>query len=174
MFEAAKWIAPAVALALIVSFTASRSTAEEVKKETGSVAGVVQDVEGKPVSGLDVRLHNQMSKKDKSGATGTTDTEKQSAPEKKSADDQPPQQLADKPAKTKADKPIPLATATTDGDGKFTLADVPVGDYTLIARQKGVGNARQNVSVKSGEVTRVELKFKPQKNKDAAKPTNDK
>ena len=57
------------------------------------------------------------------------------------------------------EKPIPVASGTTDNDGKFTLKDVPVGKYTILAQQRAVGRATEDIEIKSGEETKVELKL---------------
>jgi Carboxypeptidase regulatory-like domain len=104
---------------------------------TGSVSVTVTDKDGKPVQGVTVRVtaHKQSAKGDKGATT------------------QPADAAA---AGTKAD---PIASATTDADGKATLPSVPVGDYNLSANLKGQGNARQKITVKAGEPLSVELKL---------------
>ena len=50
-----KWAAPVVAFALLVSFTSLRAkAADDSKKETGTVSGVVMDSDGKPLAGAEV------------------------------------------------------------------------------------------------------------------------
>jgi uncharacterized GH25 family protein len=51
----------------------------------------------------------------------------------------------------KTDRPAPVAEGTTDADGKFTLDNVPAGDYMVQANVKGKGMAREKVEVKAGE-----------------------
>jgi hypothetical protein len=68
----------------------------------------------------------------------------------------------DKAAK-KNSRPAPVASTTTDKDGKFELADVPAGKYVVMARVKDVGAARQEIEVKSGEPVKVDLQLKERK-----------
>lgn len=50
-------------------------------------------------------------------------------------------------------------TATTNGDGEFSFAHVPVGDYTVTASQAGFGPLSQNLTVASdaGPILHLEL-----------------
>lgn len=131
-----------LALSLAIGFTAVRATAEETKKETGTVSGIIKDKDGKPVSGAEVGVFHPMKKK------------------------------ADKAAKadgTKGEKPVPVVpSVTSDDKGEFKIADVPAGEYTVVARLKGAGNGRENVTVKAGEDTKVEVTVKKQEKKTEA------
>jgi hypothetical protein len=139
MLRLRNWILPLLALALAIGFTAVRATAEEAKKETGTVSGVVQDKDGKPVAGAEVGIFH---------ATG-----KHAAADKPKTEAKNP---AEKPEK--ANSVVPMVKS--DDKGEFTLSDVPVGDYTVIARLRGQGQGRENVTVKAGETAKVELKLK--------------
>jgi hypothetical protein len=143
-----------VAFGLLLSLAGALARAEDAKKETGTVAGTVKDKDGKAVSGCTVSLFHPMNRKDSAGKTSTGLAEK-----------------GEKPAK--GEKPVAVATATTDSDGKFAMADVPAGDYMCVARQKGVGNAREKVTVKAGETATVDLKleYKAPKSGDKPAPT---
>src|SRR3954454_14256424 len=107
MLRVRNWAVALVALTLAIGFTAVRATLEEAKdkKETGTVTGVVQDKDGKPVAVAGVGIFHPM----KHGAG------------------------AKKKAKTpgeKPEKPIPVVPQVkSDDKGEFTLSDVPVGDY---------------------------------------------
>ena len=143
-----KWAAPMAAFALLLSLAAIGARAEDAKKETGKIEGTVKDKDGKAVNGLTVSLFHPPSKA-----------------EKKSA------KLAEKGEKpAKGEKPVAVASATTDSDGKFTMNDVPAGDYMIVARQKGVGQAREKVSVKAGETTSIDLKLEYKEKKGGEKP----
>jgi hypothetical protein len=141
-----KWAAPVVAFAVLVSLAAIGARAEDAKKDTGKIEGTVKDSEGKAVSGLTVSLFHPMEK----------------AAPKQSA------KLAEKGGK--GEKPVAVASATTDTDGKFTMNDVPAGDYMVIAKQKGQGQARQKVTVKAGETASVDLKLEKGKGGGGEKP----
>ena len=140
-----QWAAPVVAFGLILALAGALARAEDkdTKKETGSVSGKVTDKDGKAVSGVQVSLFHPMNRKSETAAKESKST-----------------RLAEKGEKpAKGDKPVAVATATSDADGKYTLSDVPVGDYLVVARQKGVGNAREKVTVKAGETASVDLKL---------------
>jgi protocatechuate 3,4-dioxygenase beta subunit len=151
MFRMMKWAAPVVAFGLLLALSATRSTAadESASGDKGTVTGTVVDKDGKPVANCQVRLFHPSGKaanhKKKDNNTG----EDQSAVR------------ADHKAQTlaKGNRPTPVASTTTDNDGKFTLNDVPAGNYMVIANQRGVGNAREKVTVKAGETATVELKL---------------
>ena len=158
MFRVMKWATPLLALGLIVSLSAVRASAEESKekKETGSVSGTVTAPDGKPAAGVNVRVFHPMEKGERKAAKG------ESKPEAKSEKAQTNAAEGEKPAKgdkEKMDKPIPVASGTTDNDGKFTLKDVPIGKYTIIAQQRGVGRATEDIEIKTGEEKKVELKL---------------
>lgn len=61
-------------------------------------------------------------------------------------------------------RPEPLATATSDKDGKFKLefdkAKVADGDYSVSARVQGKGMGRQAVKVAGGKSTPAEVELK--------------
>ena len=131
-----KWAAPVVAFGLLMSLALVAVRAEEAKKETGKISGTVMGSDGNAAVGAEVAVFHPMGK-GKAKSEG---------------------QAAEKPAK--GEKPVSVVPAVkTDDKGEFTLSDVPVGDYTVVARLRGQGNARQNVSVKAGETTKVELKL---------------
>lgn len=152
MLRSAKWALPVLALGLLISFTAARAIAEDKaadKKDTGTVSGTVTGTDGKPAAKCLVRLFHPMDRANAKSAAKSSNSAKS---ETKAAED--------KPAKSeKGDKPIPVANATTDDAGKFTMKDVPVGKYEIIAQVKGVGRAHDTVEVKSGEDTSVDLKL---------------
>jgi hypothetical protein len=50
--------------------------------------------------------------------------------------------------------------AVTAPDGKFTISDVPAGDYTLVIAQPYVGTVEQTVTVKGGESTDLAIELK--------------
>jgi hypothetical protein len=54
-----------------------------------------------------------------------------------------------------------VAETQSDAEGKFELADVPVGNYLLFAGGRGIGMARQEIEIKAGETLQVELTLRP-------------
>jgi carboxypeptidase family protein len=50
--------------------------------------------------------------------------------------------------------------AVTGADGKFSIADVPAGSYTLVAVQPYTGPVQQNVTVAAGKPTDLTLELK--------------
>ena len=110
---------------------------EDQPGTAGTISVTVLDKDGKPVEGATVRV---------------TAPKQVATREPKLADEQKP---AEKP------KAIPVAEARTDRDGKATLEKIPAGSFNLAANLKGVGTARQKISVKAGETLSVELKLMP-------------
>jgi hypothetical protein len=49
--------------------------------------------------------------------------------------------------------------AVTDGNGKFSLGDVPPGEYTLRIWHEILGEKRQPITVKAKDVTLVEVEL---------------
>src|SRR5205823_9109438 len=117
-------LAPMLAVVIAMAFAAMVRAEDAKAADTGTVSGTVLDKDGKPVSDAKVRV--VAAKKRESGGATT-------AP---SGD-----------AKSKTDA---AAEGTSDAQGKFTLQNVPVGDYTVHAAVKGQGSGREKVSVKAG------------------------
>ena len=120
-----KWIAPVVALGLLVGVTATKAVAEDAK---GTVSGTVTGADGKAAAGVPVKLNKARAKGEKPAA---------------------------------GEKPVAVATATTDEKGKFEMKDVPVGDYVAMAGGKKAGGAgREKVSVTAGGTAEVTITLK--------------
>jgi hypothetical protein len=128
----------ALALALAISFTASRATAQDAKK--GSISGKVTKADGTAAANAKVMLM-------------------------KPADRTAPKPAAEEGQKPKGEKQAPVAETTADADGKYTLADVEPGKYVLGANLKGEGRVRQPIEVKAGEALTVDLKIEAPKPK---------
>lgn len=162
MFRVMKWSVPCVAFALLLGLAAS-ARAEEAKKETGSVSGTVLDKDGSPAPGVQVRLFHPFERGQRpgggGGGGGAAKAEKQNADPAVPADGEKKQPgKGDKPRK--GDRPKPVATTSTDKDGKFAISDVPVGKYVVMTMVRGVGGAREEVEVTAGGDAKVELKLK--------------
>jgi protocatechuate 3,4-dioxygenase beta subunit len=145
MFRIFKLATPVVALAFMMALVTRVQAADE-KKTTGAVSGTVTDKDGKPVADVSVKLFS---------ATAA----KQHKPKQEADEPSTDKPAGDKPAAPKGDKPKPVADATTDKDGKFTMSDVPVGSYVLRVNVKGQGHATQKVEVQAGETADVTLKL---------------
>jgi hypothetical protein len=66
-------------------------------------------------------------------------------------------------ADAKGEKPAAVAEGTTGTDGTFSIANVPAGEYAVVARAKGEGNGRQMVTLKAGETSALTITLKPAK-----------
>ena len=144
MFGTMKLLSLIAGLGLMAGVATLTARAEDgaAAKEKGTVSGVVVDANGKGVASANVAIVAasdlpERPKKDKKEAGG---------------EEKP---KGDKPAK--GNRPEPIAKGKTDSEGKFTLADVPAGEYVVVARAKDAGNARQSVTVTAGQETKVEL-----------------
>lgn len=164
MFRALKWSTPFIAFALLVAF-GSTARAEEAKQETGSVSGTVLDKDSHAAPGVQVRLFHPFERGQRRGPAAKT--------QQQNADPAAPAQNQEKPGKPgkgrKSDRPKPVATTTTDKDGKFSIADVPVGKYVVMTMVRGVGGAREEVEVTAGGDAKVELKLKERPARGAKK-----
>lgn len=162
-----KWITPLFAFALLGALSTTRARAADAPpaEGKGGVSGKVLDKDGNPAAGVNVRLFHPFARGERPGGAGKPDAK----PEPKSqtplaADDAAapkPQQPAKGEKGPRGERPQPVASAVTNADGAFTLADVPAGKYVLLANIRGQGNARQPVEIKAGETATVELKLKP-------------
>src|SRR5258705_6332005 len=146
MLRMLKWIAPAVAtLGLALAITTARAADEKPAAAAGggTVTGTVVDKEGKAAEGVKIRIMKPMQR----GGAGGAAPKVADAP-------------ADKPAAPGGrQRPTPVAEGTSDKDGKFSIANVPAGEYMVMAMLQGSGMARGRVTLKDGETASVELKL---------------
>lgn len=118
----------------------------EAKK--GTITGTVVDKEGKAVSGAMVGVMKPGERRaNRAGGNGAAN---QATEDPKPAQPEPGRGNR---------RPEPLFKATTDADGKFTIKDVPAGDYAVVARVEGKGMARERVTVKGDDSVAVSLKL---------------
>jgi uncharacterized GH25 family protein len=154
-FSIKSWMAPAFAVAIAMTFNVLVRAAESTGSKTGgTVTGQVTDKDGKPVANAKVRVTVPNSSRKGGGAT-TKPSESGDAAS--TASRSPTTQGS-------GNKMQPVAEGTTDADGKFSIADVPPGDYNVSASVKGQGMGREKVTVKAGETT-ADVKIKLQEAK---------
>ncbi len=143
----AKWIVPAVALALVVAWSANAEM--DHNAATGTVKGVVYQADGTtPAANAQVGLKAAPAKKNK----------------------------AEKNATGLVEEGQPKAEAgmtTTAGDGTFTL-QAPAGEYMIAAKAKGMGMAKQPVTITAGETTQVTLTLAAPQPKKEGEPKKEK
>ena len=133
----------AVVLVAMAGF-ALNAGAADVAVAKGSVKGKVVKSDGSPAAGAEVRLTARAERR----AKGAKAESRPTAADAKAA------------APAKGARREPVAQGTADANGEFALSDVPAGNYTLTARLKGAGNARQNVTVNGTSAAEVKLTLK--------------
>ncbi len=162
-----KCIIPAVVAAGLLGFStlpfarAEDKLAAGAEAKKGSITGTVLDKDGKAVSGAEVAVIKPPQRQGggAGGAAGRPNRNgaaNQIAEDPKPADPKP---AAPEPGRGNRQRPEPLFKATTDADGKFTIKDVPAGDYGVLTRVDGKGMARERVTVKADEAATVTLKL---------------
>lgn len=171
MNQAIKWVFPATAVfGLVLGIAAAGARAEKApasekpaitKSEgTGTINGELLDQDGKPVAGAKVVLAKAMGRD-----------------QKRQRKDARPDAAAGKAESTTAKgsaekgpaRPERVTTATTDDDGKFTLSEVPAGEYTVRAQVKGGGTAVARVTVTAGKAADVAMTLKPRSAEKSAR-----
>lgn len=101
---------------------------------TGSISGTVFTRDGKPASGVAIKVAPDTKVKSPTAADG----------DKKPAE-------GDKKKREK----VPGLTTTTDADGHFKLENVPTGQYVVTATLKDVGRAKVSVAVSAGRNSEI-------------------
>ena len=156
-----KCVIPAVVAAGMVGFVTmpfaraadKPAAADEAKK--GTISGTVVDKEGKPVSGAMVGV--MKPGQGRPGGRGGNGGNNNGAVNQATEDPKPAP--APEPGRGNRQRPEPLFKATTDADGKFSIKDVPAGEYVVAARVDGKGMARERVTVKGDDTASVSLKL---------------
>ena len=146
-------VSAALALGLTAGLMAvsahAKDKGEGKKDGNGSITGKVVDKDGNAVAGAEVVLV-------KAPARGEGKQKKDGAALKA---EKKVKNQADDDAATEKKKPEPVATATTDSDGKFAFKDIAAGDYAVRTRMKGAGAANARVTVASGATAEVKLQL---------------
>lgn len=139
MSRTARWFVPVLAFGLLLGLAGEQTRAQEDKNAVGTVSGTVKGQDGEAAEGINVRVVPP-SNGNKGGDPALAPAEGE---------------------KKKKRGPKPVAQTKTDADGKFTLENVPVGSYLLMAGGGPKGRAQQAVEVKEGETVTVELQLAP-------------
>lgn len=126
-----------------IADSTSSSPSADSQQATGTITGTVTK-DGKPLANARVALIVKVRHGKKAGKNSE-------ASNNESASTQP------SGTAEKHHHPKPIATATTDADGKFTLNDVNVGDYVVIAGLRGQGRGHEHVAVTAGQTASVEI-----------------
>ena len=166
MRQSMKWVfsGSALALALVLGMGGAVRAQAEGK---ATISGTVTAEDGSAAAGIEVRVIVPPSRGPRDGEGA-----QRKRPDEQAAGDKK------KPGADRPERPEPVATATTDADGKFSV-EVAAGDYVIMAGKPGAGMGRERVSVAAGETKNVDLKLKkgprgegapkrPGKGKDAA------
>jgi hypothetical protein len=143
-----------VALALI-SFVSSGAFADAPAAQTGTISGTVMTPDGKPASGVTVKLLAKNS-------AGKGNSDKTDKPDNAQKPDKTAKLAGGKKAAQTA-----LKETTTNDKGEFTFSDVPAGSYIVSASQRRVGSAKGNVELK-GSSAKVDLTLKARASKKNA------
>jgi hypothetical protein len=149
----ARWIVPALSLALVLPLAAVNVTGEPSKTASGAgtITGKVSMEDGSAASDVIVRVMNAPpkggGKAPKSVEPGAGAPEGGGKPGKEGG----------KQGKGGREA---VAEGKTSADGSFSL-NVPAGDYVVAAGKKGVGMARERVTVADGASVSVSLTLKP-------------
>jgi hypothetical protein len=131
-----KWSAIAVSsLALLMLVSVSVDADVTTSATGGTVAGTVTNG-GQPVVNAKVRVFKAGERKAAKAASSA---------------------LGGSREKGKKSRPDPMMTAVTDGNGQFSLADMPAGEYVIIVSEKGEGRGHQKVTVVEGQSASVTI-----------------
>jgi hypothetical protein len=152
-----KFVVPAAVLAGVAGFSIHMAQAEdkpaaaaEVKK--GTISGTLVDKEGKAVAGAEIGIFKPQPRQP--GAGGNRPNRGAPANQANVEDPKPAEQPA--PGRQNRQRPEALFKSTTDAEGKFTIKDVPVGDYVAQVRTDK-GMARERVTVAADSTVSVKL-----------------
>lgn len=146
----ARWIVPALSLALVLPMAAVNVTGEPGKTAAGAgtITGKVSLEDGSAASDAIVRV---MQAPPKGGGKAPKNVEPGSG---KPGGEGKPGKEGGKGGREA------VAEGKTSSDGSFSL-NVPAGDYVVAAGKKGVGMARERVTVADGDSVSVSLTLKP-------------
>ena len=115
------------------------ATSIRAAEQVGSITGSVVDADGKAVAGLELRLErvSHISVKPPGGNLKHKIV----------------QPLQTRPTTS------PVATTTTDAQGKFMMTEIRPGSYRLVGGSQAIGWIIQNLTVEAGKETKLNLKL---------------
>jgi hypothetical protein len=96
--------------------------------------------------GMTIKKGDNTNENSAAAANGAADT-----------NDSSTTQPASEEGKKKHEHADATATATSDADGKFTLKDVPAGDYVILAGLPDEGRGHERIAVTVGQTATVEV-----------------
>jgi hypothetical protein len=145
------------------------AAAAEVKK--GTISGTVVDKEGKAVAGAEVGIFKPQPRQRGEGAGERPNRPNRGAPANQANVEDPKPEPAPERGRQNRQRPEALFKSTTDAEGKFTIKDVPVGDYAAQVRTDK-GGARQRVTVTADSTVSVKLELadRPQRGAGGNRP----
>jgi hypothetical protein len=150
-----KWGAAALVCGVFIGWCVNVAHAEQATtaQAKGTITGVAM-YDGQPVNGATVRLVQPVragQEPRKAARALATEPAKRGKAAK-----------GDKAARAArpAAKQQPVATATTDDDGKFTFNEVEPGDYVVAIALRGRANGRARVHVVAGKTSTVSIEMR--------------
>jgi hypothetical protein len=159
MTRTLKWAIPAVAVVALVIGWSMRPLRAEDAPATQPAKGTINGVamfDGQPAVGAMVRLM-----KPAAGRLGRAQQGAGTAAPTQQAENPAPKAAKGKGKAGKpAGRPEPLATATVDANGHFTLTDVAAGDYVVAAGIRGRAIGRTRVHVSDGQTLSVTIELR--------------
>ncbi|HEY7089879.1 MAG TPA: carboxypeptidase-like regulatory domain-containing protein [Tepidisphaeraceae bacterium] len=157
MRSSLKWGIPTLAaVALMVGWSLRPARAEDAAPPTTQpgkcrINGIAM-YNGQPAVGAMIRLMKPVAR----GATPAAETPKAD----QQAQDSTPKAGKANAKGAKANRPEPVATATADANGQFSLTDVPPGNYVVAAAIKGQAVGRARVHVSDGQTVSVNIELR--------------
>jgi hypothetical protein len=165
MLRGTKFLATLAASAMLFFGASSLKAAD-----TGTITGTVTGKDGKPAAGVAVRLMKPgQGGPGRPGGAGGPPKADAPKPEPKADEPKPGEKPAPPPGGG-GNRPPPIKEAKTDDAGKFTMTEVPAGEYTIAAGGRDIGFGREMVTVKAGETATVSITLKEGRPGGGGKP----
>jgi hypothetical protein len=156
------FVVPMAALVAALAFM-QHARADDKAKNMGSIKGAVLGEDGKAAANVNVRLLPPRQQGNRPPATQPVSPQVAPGDAPKGGPDggTPPAPPPGQGPGQGRGRPQPIKTAVTDADGKFTMDEVPPGEYRLVAGERGQAVGMKSVTVKAGEAVSVEIKLAP-------------